>query len=71
MTHCCIRGCRKAAPKLLPCLPFLLSVIKSLKKSTCFFWFNRAIVQSPGGTEALTGAEPGGSAVLKLDSVKG
>lgn len=40
-------------------------------KITCFFWFVGVIVQSPGGAEVLNGVEPGGSAGLKLDSVKG
>ena len=42
-----------------------------MENIACLFWFNRAIVQSPGGAEVLTGAESGDSAGLKLDSVKG
>lgn len=59
-----------ALAKYLPCLPFLLIVIKSLK-SACFVWFIGAIVQSPGGAEVLNGAESRDSAGLRLDGVKG
>ena len=77
MTHCYIRGCRKAAPKLLPCLLFFAlkdkygQKKKKALKRTCFFWLVSTIVQSPGGAEALNGVESGGSTGLKLDSVKG